>query len=75
MSNMSDNEKPYTKDEWLDEQVFVDEYGRDYNLSDVPMTNMSRKVAFEKRGYSEETIDGMWRQFTQYNTEDLVIDE
>ncbi len=72
---MSDNEKPYTKDEWLDEQVFVDEYGRDYNLSDVPMTNMSRKVAFEKRGYSEETIDGMWRQFTQYNTEDLVIDE
>ena len=72
---MSDKEKPYTKEEWLNESVFVDTYGRDYNLSDVPMTNMSRKQAFEKRGYSQETIDGMWVNFTQYNTEELVIDE
>tara|TARA_Y100000592_G_scaffold13165_1_gene18594 strand:- start:1242 stop:1481 length:240 start_codon:yes stop_codon:yes gene_type:complete len=75
MSNMSDNEQPYTKEEWLNEKVFVDEYGRDFNMSDVPMTNMPRKEAFKKRGYSEETIDGMWLHFTQYNYEEEIINE
>ena len=46
-----------SKESWLNTQVFVDEFGRDYNLSDVPMTYMTRKVAFEKRGYSQDKID------------------
>ena len=38
-----------TKQEWLEESIFVDTYGRPYNLSDVPMTMMPRKEAFDKR--------------------------
>ena len=38
-----------TKQEWLDEELFVDIYGREYNLSDVSMTYMTREKAFEKR--------------------------
>ena len=40
-----------TKHEWLEEELFVDTYGREYNLSDVPMTYMTRLEAFETRGY------------------------
>ena len=35
-----------TKQEWLEEKLFVDLYGREHNLSDVPMTYMSREEAF-----------------------------
>ena len=45
-----------TKQEWLDEELFVDVYGREYNLSDVPMTYMSREEAFEKRGYGNKMV-------------------
>ena len=38
------------KPKWLEEKIFVDTYGRDYNLSDVPMTYMSREDAYQKRG-------------------------
>ena len=38
------------KPKWLNDDVFVDIYGREYNLSDVPMTYMKRREAFEKRG-------------------------
>jgi len=51
-----------SKESWLNTQIFVDEYGRDYNLSDVPMTYMKRKVAFEKRGYDENKIDGLYKE-------------
>tara|TARA_B100002019_G_C21210182_1_gene568966 strand:+ start:104 stop:295 length:192 start_codon:yes stop_codon:yes gene_type:complete len=51
-----------SKDRWLNTQVFVDEFGRDYNLSDVPMTYMKRKVAFEKRGYDENKIDELYKE-------------
>lgn len=62
-----------TKEEWLTEQIFVDEYGRDYNLSDVPMTTMPRYKAFTKRGYSDKTIDGLWKEITQYSTSENVL--
>ena len=42
------------KQEWLEEKLFVDIYGREYNLSDVPMTTMTREKAFEKRGYGKK---------------------
>ncbi len=51
-----------SKDRWLNTQVFVDEFGRDYNLSDVPMTYMKRALAFEKRGYTKNQIDGLYKE-------------
>ena len=51
-----------TKQEWLEEQLFVDMYGRDYNLSDVPMTYMTREDAFEKRGYGKKMVKQLWKE-------------
>ena len=51
-----------TKQEWLDEELFVDVYGREYNLSDVAMTVMSRQEAFNKRGYGNKMIKQLWKE-------------
>jgi len=51
-----------TKQEWLEELIFVDIFGRQYNLSDVPMTYMTRKKAFEKRGYGKKMIKQLWKE-------------
>ena len=51
-----------TKHEWLDEELFVDENGKEYNLSDVPMTYMTRLEAFETRGYSKIMIKQLWKE-------------
>jgi len=51
-----------TKKEWLDEEVFRDIYGRPYNLSDVPMTVMTREESFKKQGGSKEDIDEYWKK-------------
>jgi|TARA_B100001971_G_scaffold120303_1_gene110771 hypothetical protein len=51
-----------TKKEWLQEKVFVDEYGRPYNLSDVPMTYMAREKAFKKRGGTKKQINELWKK-------------
>ena len=51
-----------SKKKWLQEKVFVDEYGRPYNLSDVPMTYMTRSEAFKKRGFSRKKINKLWEQ-------------
>jgi len=50
------------KEEWLEEEIFVDIYGRDYNLSDVSMTYMSRQEAFDKRGYGNKMIKQLWKE-------------
>ena len=50
------------KEEWLEEEIFVDEHGRDYNLSDVPMTYMTRQEAFDKRGYGQKMIKQLWKE-------------
>ena len=57
-----------TKQEWLEEQLFVDIYGREYNLSDVPMTTMTREKAFEKRGYGKKMIKQLWKEVLDENT-------
>ena len=49
-----------TKNEWLNEMVFVDIYGRPYNLSDVPMTTMQRKKAFKRNRTSAIEITNQW---------------
>ena len=51
-----------TKIEWLEEEIFVDIYGREYNLSDVPMTMMTREDAFEKRGYGKKMVKQLWKE-------------
>ena len=50
------------KREWFGEKLFVDEYGREPNLSDVPMTYMTRSEAFKKRGYSRKQINELWEK-------------
>ena len=50
-----------SKNKWLQERVFVDEYGRPYNLSDVPMTVMTREEAFIKQGGSKKDVDKLWK--------------
>ena len=51
-----------TKQEWLDEELFVYIYGREYNLSEVPMTYMTREEAFEKCGYSNKMVKQLWKE-------------
>jgi len=41
----------------------VDTYGRDYNLSDVPMTYMTREEAYTKRELTEEQIDEIYEEW------------
>tara|TARA_R110002012_G_scaffold320710_1_gene545084 strand:- start:709 stop:879 length:171 start_codon:yes stop_codon:yes gene_type:complete len=55
-----------TKEEWLNEIVFRDTYGRPTNLSDVPMTLMTRKKSFKKQGTTVEEINKKYkRRFTK----------
>ena len=51
------------KPTWLQQTIFVDAYGRDYNLSDVPMTMMTREEAYTKRGLTEEQIDEIYEEW------------
>ena len=51
-----------TKKKWLQEKVFVDLYGRPYNLSDVPMTYMTRAEVFKKRGYGKKEINKIFKE-------------
>ena len=51
------------KREWFGEKLFVDIYGRDYNLSDVPMTYMTRSEVFKKRGYTRKQINQLYKEY------------
>ncbi len=51
-----------TKKEWLEQKVTCDIYGRPLNLSDVPMTIMTREQAFTKQGGSKKDINELWKQ-------------
>ena len=51
--------KSYKK-AWFGEKLFVDEFGRAPNLSDVPMTYMTRSQVFKKRGYNRKQINELW---------------
>ena len=59
---MGKKTKQMTKKEWLSETVFRDTYGRPYNLSDVPMTYMSRLESFKKQGGTDEDINEYWEE-------------
>ena len=49
-----------TKKQWLKRKVFVDEFGRPPNLSDVPMTYMTFEESLKKRGAKKIDIDELW---------------
>ena len=51
-----------TKKDWLQERVFVDEYGRPYNLSDVPMTYMTRSESFKKQRFDKKKINELYHK-------------
>lgn len=57
------------KPTWLKQKIFVDEFGRDYNLSDVPMTYMTREKAYKKRNYTEKQIDDLYEKWIIKNEE------
>ena len=50
-----------SKKEWLEERVMCDIYGRAPNLSDVPMTIMTRKDALIKQGGIDKSINELWK--------------
>ena len=58
------------KPTWLRQTIFVDTYGRDYNLSDVPMTMMTREEAYTKRGLTEEQIDEIYEEWISEELKD-----
>ena len=58
------------KPTWLQQTIFVDTYGREYNLSDVPMTYMTREEAYAKRGLTEEQIDEIYEEWISEELED-----
>ena len=41
-------------------KVFVDEFGRPPNISDVPMTYMTFEESLKKRGAKKIDIDELW---------------
>ena len=47
---------------WFGEKLFVDTYGRAPNLSDVPMTYMTRDEVFKKRGYGKKEINKIYKE-------------
>ena len=51
------------REKWLNERVFRDIYGRPYNLSDVPMTYLTRRTSFELMGYYEADIGEAWNGY------------
>ena len=59
-----------TKKECLREKVFVDMYGRPYNLSDVPMTYMTRNESFKKQSFDKKKINELYRK----DKETIIID-
>ena len=50
------------KSEWLDEKVMCDLYGSPLNLSDVPMTIMTRKEALIKQGGDTKSINKLYEE-------------
>ena len=56
-----------SKKEWLEERVMCDIYGRAPNLSDVPMTIMTRKDALIKQGGNDKSINELWKSVKEGN--------
>ena len=51
-----------SKKEWLEQKVMCDEWGRPPSLADVPLTIMTRKESFIKRGVDEKSINKLYKE-------------
>ena len=51
-----------SKKEWLEQKVMCDLYGRPLNLSDVPMTIMTRKESLIKQGGDAKSINKLYKE-------------
>ena len=51
-----------SKKEWLEQKIMCDLYGRPLNLSDVPMTIMTRKDSLIKQGNDTKSIDKLYKE-------------
>jgi len=59
-----------TKDEWLEEEIYVNGSGREPILvTDDPMTYMTRRDAFKKRGYGKKMIKQLWKEIRREENE------
>ena len=51
-----------TKQEWLEEKIMCDEWGRPPSLADVPLTIMKRKDALIKQGGDTKSINKLYKE-------------
>ena len=56
------------KEQWLNQKVMVDEWGRPPSLAAVPLTLMSRQQMFKKRNMEEKEIDRIWNVMKEYGS-------
>ena len=52
-----------TKEQWLNQIMQFDEWGRPSSLADVPLQYGSRKNAFKLRRYTDEEVDKLYRNY------------
>ena len=51
-----------TKEQWLNQIIMFDEWGRSPSLADVPLTYGSRKKALKLAGLSEEKMEKLFKR-------------
>ena len=51
-----------SKQEWLEQKVMCDEWGRPPSLADVPLTIMTRKEALIKQGGDSKSINKLYKE-------------
>tara|TARA_R100000008_G_scaffold34633_1_gene19659 strand:- start:7113 stop:7346 length:234 start_codon:yes stop_codon:yes gene_type:complete len=49
------------KEQWLNQKVMVDEWGRSPSLADVPLHMMTREEMFKKRKTPQKEINRIWK--------------
>ncbi len=51
-----------SKEQWLEEKIMCDEWGRPPSLADVPLTIMKRKDALIKQGGDIKSINQLYME-------------
>ena len=51
-----------TKEQWLNQKIHFDEWGRPPSLADVPLIYSTRKKAFKLMKYSNEKINKLYKE-------------
>ena len=55
-------ENKMTKEQWLNQTIQFDEWGRPPSLADVPLIYGTRKKAFELRKYTDKQINELYKE-------------